>query len=73
MEVTDAGDGMSKEVRFEPFFKTKEIGKGSGLDLIQVLGFAQAIRRRRAHPLGCRRGYDHRNLPTARRRQTGQD
>ena len=31
VEVTDAGDGMSKEVRFEPFFTTKEIGKGSGL------------------------------------------
>ena len=41
VEVTDAGDGMSKEVRFEPFFTTKEIGKGSGLGLIQVLGFAK--------------------------------
>jgi signal transduction histidine kinase/ActR/RegA family two-component response regulator len=42
--VTDAGTGMTKDVltkALEPFFTTKEIGKGSGLGLSQVLGFAK--------------------------------
>jgi PAS domain S-box-containing protein len=42
--VTDDGEGMSKETlerAFEPFYTTKEVGKGSGLGLSMVYGFAK--------------------------------
>jgi CheY-like chemotaxis protein len=42
LAITDTGVGMSPEVAarvFEPFYTTKEVGKGSGLGLAQVYGF----------------------------------
>ncbi len=44
ISVTDTGAGMPPEVAeraFEPFFTTKGIGKGSGLGLSMVYGFAK--------------------------------
>jgi signal transduction histidine kinase/CheY-like chemotaxis protein len=44
LQVVDEGSGMSDEVKahvFEPFYTTKDIGRGSGLGLAQVHGFAR--------------------------------
>lgn len=43
--VSDTGTGMTAEVQaraIEPFFTTKEVGKGSGLGLAQAYGFARS-------------------------------
>ncbi|ABE40501.1 PAS/PAC sensor hybrid histidine kinase [Rhodopseudomonas palustris BisB5] len=44
VSVTDNGSGMPREVLehvFEPFYTTKEVGKGSGLGLSMVYGFVK--------------------------------
>jgi signal transduction histidine kinase/ActR/RegA family two-component response regulator len=44
LSVTDTGMGMTPEVQaraIEPFFTTKEVGKGSGLGLAHAYGFAR--------------------------------
>ncbi len=42
VSIIDSGEGMSEDVRakaMEPFFTTKEVGKGSGMGLAMVYGF----------------------------------
>ncbi len=46
LHVSDTGHGMSPHVLarvFEPFYTTKEVGRGSGLGLPHVLGVAQQL------------------------------
>ena len=45
LRVSDTGQGIPDEIRLkvvEPFFTTKELGKGTGLGLPLVMGIVQA-------------------------------
>jgi PAS domain S-box-containing protein len=71
--LTDTGAGMSSEIAakaFEPFFTTKGVGKGSGLGLSMVYGFAKQSGGHAAIDSALGRGTVVRLLlPAARRRQ----
>jgi len=44
LDITDSGCGMDQDTLdrlFEPFYTTKELGKGTGLGMPMVLGFVQ--------------------------------
>ncbi len=44
LSVADTGEGMSRDVQshaFEPFFSTKQAGKGTGMGLAQVFGIVK--------------------------------
>ena len=70
ISVIDNGDGIPADVLpkvFDPFFTTKAVGRGTGLGLSQVYGFAHQSGGNRADRERSRQGHAGNDLPTARR------
>ena len=71
LTVADTGSGISPEDLdkvMEPFFTTKDVGKGSGLGLTMVYGFAKQSNGAVPHRQQGRRGHQRRAVaaPSAR-------
>jgi signal transduction histidine kinase len=68
LTVADSGSGISPEILeqvMEPFFTTKDVGKGTGLGPVDGLRFRQAIGRRLPDRQRSRRRHPRRDLAAA--------
>ena len=72
VSVADTGSGIPPAILdkvFNPFFTTKEVGKGSGLGLSQVLGVAQQLGGGVRIETAPGDGHDGEGVSAARRRR----
>ncbi len=68
IDISDTGTGIPADIVdkiFEPFFSTKEVGKGTGLGSVDGLRHRQADRRVCVRRLHARRGHLVPHLPAA--------